>query len=187
MFDGLGTFSNSIVQQYIGQRSLTNIVSDLASRLKGVKVTKSRIKVPNEKVGSRGRVFNGRVADHLKHLAEQYGFNWSVQDGVFQALTDDVSFDITHILSTKNKNLYKVVPILGGIEQADIGAEITAAVETAILPGHSVSVESTVDTGLNGIYLVHNVTYNGDSHSESQEMTITSYRGAPGTEGIFQR
>lgn len=175
--DGYETTSNSTINATIGPGvAIKDLVYKMAQNLEGVTVSKGRIKLNDSRIGSRGRVFSGRLADEMNNLAREYGFSWSVQDGVFQALSDKQTFNKTHKISYKNGTLMSANPILSGAQELFKGVEITAIMNPTILPGDNVILETDIDWDLDGKYKVYKVSYTGDTFDNNWEMKITSHK-----------
>jgi hypothetical protein len=158
---------------------LLQILKKLVQQLPDVKFDERRISssLLSVKIGYKGLTLAGRVKDLLDKLALQYGFSWSVQDGVFQALADGAGFAQNVIsISTEDELLYMISPMLEGSMQKQIGVNIKAFLVPSVMPGDMVSVESSVSPHLSGMYKIHTISYMGDSHSNDWMMEIQSFK-----------
>lgn len=174
MLDGFGGQLNGIANDtFEGGINISSIVRSLAEKMPGVSI--GRIDIDGL-LGSRGRTFSGTVAEELSGLADQYGFSWSIQNGVFQALSDVRSFARTRLISFRDRSLVSAVPLLNGPLQQETGVEIVGILDPRVSPGDRVQLESQVNPQLNGFHKVHEVDFNGDTYDRSWLMTIRSYK-----------
>ena len=155
---GVGRFSKS----YQGQIALSKIVEDIAGTIPGVAVSNSNIVLGNQKVGAKGMTFSGRTKTILDKLARSWGFDWSVQNGVFKAIPDQASSNNTFEISTKLGNLLHVTPRIDNVLQTVTGIEITAVLDPRLQPYDNVKLISTVAPELNNTYKITNLTHQGD-------------------------
>ena len=175
--DGYTSIVKSTIQRTIGKRiTLKQLVTEIASGLDGVRVDPARIRLSGDKIGGRGRVLNGTCYDELNKLAREYGFTWSIQDGLFQAIDDGQSFGRVVEISAFNRNLYSASPIINGPGQQSIGVEIVAFLDPTLLPGDQIKLVSQVNPQLNNIYRIDDISFNGDTFSNTFEMRIRAYR-----------
>ena len=174
MLDGYGGMSRGVYQRtFDGRIPIRDVVADAATRLPGVTV--GNIDVDGF-TGSRGRVFNGKTTDVLNALAEQYGFSWSVQNGVFQALQDNRASTRVFRISAEEGNLIDAQPQLSGPFQERTGITIVAYLNPILRPGDTVDLRSTVNPQLNGRYKVHTLSFDGTTTSGDWTMSIESLR-----------
>jgi hypothetical protein len=155
---------------------LSDILKTLVSDLSGVQYDPNRVKIIDGEIKHQGISFAGSTRDFLDKLAMQYGFSWSIQDGVFQAIQDGQSFGRNLLISTQAKTLFNVTPILNGPLQVQTGVCISAFLIPNLLPGDTVTVESEVNPQLNGIYMAHTITYCGDTFGNDWNMSIQAFR-----------
>lgn len=149
--------------------------------IKDVKVDSSKINVDGE-VGSRGLSINGRTSSALDSLANQYGFTWSIQNGVFQAYRDKTKGDESsrkkYVISVKENNLLKASPELGEKYMQQIGMKIEAILNAKICPGDIVDLTSTVYPQYSSEYIAHNIDFYGDTFGPDWKMVIESKQAA---------
>ncbi len=172
VLDGLGGTTRGVYRRSFGGNVAVNeVIKDIAKSMPGVELGK--VDVPG-KLGASGRTFSGRAAELLDKLADQWGFSWSVQDGVFQAIEDTRSFSTIHVLSYRDGSLREVRPLLSGPMQIQTGVEIVGALNPDIRPGERVRVESSVNKSLDGTYTVHEHDLAGDTHGDEWSSTLRS-------------
>lgn len=168
-FDGLaGVAEANSGKSYVGSTVLAKIVKDLANDIPGVEVSELNIKLNNNMVtGSKGRVLSGRTSSLLDKLAREFGFNWSIQLGVFKVLQDDFTQGNLYTISTKDGNLINASPRLDNVNQVINGIDITTILDPRIQPGDLVQLTSTVNPVLNNTYIVTTITHVGDTHGDA--------------------
>lgn len=155
--------------------TLKNIVADMARQFLGVTVDSSRIVLPNIPMGNQGWSTVGTVKSGLDQLSRVYGFSWSIQDGVFQAIDDTTALPSSLIISYKNGMLKRAEPILMDPFQKQIGVTIECILNPALCPGKAVTLESSVNDKLNGTYKICILTHSGDTHSDQWESRIENW------------
>lgn len=146
-----------------GQTPISSVVSDIAANLPGVTVGLIDI---DGNLFQKGQQFSGATADQLNSLADQYGFSWSVQDGVFQAISDDRDSGRS-FLFTSDRNLLSAAPLLNGPMADNVGVEITAKFDARMKPGDQMIIQSSVNPMLDGSYKVTSVNLQFDSHGQA--------------------
>lgn len=146
-----------------GQTPISSVVSDIAANLPGVTV--GLIDVDGN-LFQKGQQFSGATADQLNNLADQYGFSWSVQDGVFQAISDKRDSGRS-FLFTSDRNLLSAAPLLNGPMADNVGVEITAKFDARMKPGDQMIIQSSVNPLLDGSYKVTSVNLQFDSHGQA--------------------
>lgn len=174
VMDGYGGQVKGVVaRSYKSAAQVSDVVRDIAGTMPGVGLGEVDIA---GRLGPRGRAFSGRSADELDKLAHEYGFSWSVQDGVFQAVKDDRSLPGIVRVSNQLRNLISAQPILSGPMQIESGVDIEATLDARTKPGARVQLESGVNPDLNGTYKIHNVDFSGDTHAAQWSMRIQSLK-----------
>jgi hypothetical protein len=182
---GLPAFTESVVTQTYGAGTpVSVVVKDLAGKLPGVTIDQARISsvLASESIGFGGLSFACMTREALDRLANQYGFSWSVQDGVFQALTDGQSSSKPALLlSSKDGTLMNVVPVLYGPLQFVTGVRAKALLVPNVLPGDPVKIHSDIlpPTLNDQTYTVHFATYQGSTAEDEWTMTLESVRPLP--------
>lgn len=151
-----GAYSRS----FSGGTPVDAVVRDLAATLPGVSVGKIDV---DGALPPKGLALAGASAQQLNKLADQHGFSWSVQDGVFQALSDKrdsgraFGFDST-------RNLISATPLFNGPLQVRVGVAVVAKFDARMRPGDRMVVKSTVNPSVNGDTKATSVNLSFDSH-----------------------
>lgn len=172
ILDGFGATSrNTTNKTFDGTRSVSSVVSELGGSLDGV--TLGNIDVSGA-LGNGGLTMSDLTSDILDDLATQFGFSWSIQNGVFQAVDDLRSLNLKTVISADNNSLIKITPILNGVMQVKTGVEVTAILNPQVTPASRIDVRSNVSPDLNGIYKAHSIDYKGDTRGNIWEMVIQS-------------
>ena len=119
--DGQGGFMRAPVSvSYTNGIQLKDVVKDVAGKIPGVTIDDSRIDVSGQ-VGFSGMAYAGGAKEFLDRLGGQYGFSWSINNGVFEAVSDKRGFNVETLLGAGV--LIKASPILSGPAQQQIGAD----------------------------------------------------------------
>lgn len=173
-YDGMDGLAQSVsYKAYKGNTTLKNIVKALAEDIPGVESSDENIKIPsNIIVGTKGRVFAGRTSDHLDKLAREYGFNWSVQSGVFKVFLDTFIDGNTYEISTKASNLISATPRIDNIAQVVTTIDIETILDPRINPGDIVNLTSDINPTLNNRYQVTFISHVGDTHGDVWQSNI---------------
>jgi hypothetical protein len=131
--DGFGGMSRGVFRQTFGPGvTIADVVKSAAASMPGVTIGSEVMNLVG-KLGSSGRSFAGRSAELLDDLAAQWGFSWSVQNGVFQAVDDTKPLSTTHVLSHRDGTLRSVKPLLTGPMQLQTGVEIVGTGSSLLL------------------------------------------------------
>lgn len=159
--DGYGGMVRSAYSRaFDGRTPISTVVADMAAALPGVTV--GQIDVDGQ-LFQKGQQFAGPTTAQLNKMADQYGFSWSVQDGVFQAISD--RRDSGRVFTfTSERNLISAVPLLNGPLAANVGVEIEAKFDARMKPGDRMVIDSRVNPALNGSYKATSVGLSFDSH-----------------------
>lgn len=155
-----GMVRGAYSRAFDGRTPISTVVADMASALPGVTV--GQIDVDGQ-LFQKGQQFAGPTTAQLNRMADQYGFSWSVQDGIFQAISDKRDSGRVFTFSSA-RNLISAVPVLNGPLAANIGVEIEAKFDARMKPGDRMVVDSRVNPALNGSYKATSVDLNFDSH-----------------------
>jgi hypothetical protein len=158
-----GMVRGAYSRAFAGGTPIASVVADIAASMPGVSV--GQIKVDGN-LFQKGQQFSGSSTEQLNKLADQNGFSWSVQDGVFQAVMDnqDTGRDF---FFTSERNLITAVPLLNGPTADNVGVEITAKFDARMKPGDRMTIDSLVNPALNGSYKSTSVTLTFDSHGQA--------------------
>ncbi len=170
--DGLAQAVSS--KAYDGVTRLKDIVSELAADIPGVDVSIGNIRInDNLSTGSKGRILTGRTSNLLYRLAREFGFSWTVDNGVFKAISDSLTSGNLFNISSKNGALLNVNPRIDNVIQRYIGIEISTVLDPRISPGDLIKLDSQVIPQLNNTYQATNVTHVGDTHANAWTTNIT--------------
>lgn len=155
-----GMVRGAYSRAFDGRTPVSTVVADMAAALPGVTV--GQIDVDGQ-LFQKGQQFAGPTTAQLNRLADQYGFSWSVQDGIFQAISD--RRDTGRVFAfTSERNLISAVPVLNGPLAANVGVEIEAKFDARMKPGDRMVIDSRVNPALNGSYKATSVGLSFDSH-----------------------
>lgn len=159
--DGYGGMVHGAYSRaFDGRTPISTVVADMAAALPGVTV--GQIDVDGQ-LFQKGQQFAGPTTAQLNRMADQYGFSWSVQDGIFQAISD--KRDSGRVFAfTSERNLISAVPMLNGPLAANVGVEIEAKFDARMKPGDRMVIDSRVNPALNGSYKATSVGLSFDSH-----------------------
>lgn len=159
--DGFGGMvRGAYTRAFSGGTPISDVVRDIAGSMPGVTV--GLIDVDGS-LYQKGQQFSGASTDQLNNLADQHGFSWSVQDGVFQAVSDKRDTGRAFLFTSSN-NLMNAVPLLNGPMADNVGVEITAKFDARMKPGDQMVIQSSVNPLLDGIYKATSVNLQFDSH-----------------------
>lgn len=147
-----------------GGTPISAVVQDIAGALPGVTIGQIDV---DGLLFQKGQQFSGSTTDQLNRLADQHGFSWSVQDGIFQAIGDDRDSG-KEFLFTSERNLINAVPLLNGPTADNVGVEITAKFDARMKPADRMTIQSSVNPSLNGSYKSTSVNLSFDSHGAAQ-------------------
>lgn len=172
--DGQGGFMRAPISgSYTSGIEIKEVIKDIAGKIPGVTIDDSRINVSGQ-VGFSGIAYAGGAKEFLDRLGGQYGFSWSINNGVFEAVKDKSGFNIESLLGAGT--LIKVSPILSGPAQQQIGTDIQSLYVPGVSPAQFVRVESSVNPALNGRYKVHTMSLDLDTKADNWYMSIQSYK-----------
>ena len=159
--DGAGASLFAVTNRsYSGQESLEQVVTDLVSDMPNIKVGKLSL---TGKIGFKGRNFSGKTTDQLNMLAHQFGFTWSIQDGVFQAFMDSASTEKIYVF---NDNTIEDIRPIRGADGSLTGFAMRSYLDPRINPGDIIEINSVSRPQYNGRYLDTKHTMTGQSHGE---------------------
>ena len=129
----------------------------------------------------RGQTLSGLTRDILDQFAQNYGFQWSIQDGVFN-LRKNNEIDT----STEMLVINSLTGMIGEPTVTHIGADVKILLNANAKPNAAFKVESigsSVQQGnlyfqeprktrAEGIYKIFEVVHNGDTHSDEWSTSI---------------
>jgi hypothetical protein len=126
--------------------------------------------------GSGGRALAGSVREALDKLANEFHFDWSIQNGTFQALDNRTVFAGRVVeISANGGTLISAVPLLVSAMQLQRGVEVKALMIPDLMPGDQMHLTSIVDSSLNNIYKMHEIEYAGSPNEREWLMTVRSF------------
>lgn len=165
LLDGFGGMVRGAVSRsYEGATQLERVVREAAATMPGVVIDKVQV---TGRLPGKGIHLAGPATSQLNKLADQFGFSWSVQNGVLQAVMDDQ--DTGDVWSfTSGNNLISCTPLLNGPTEGQSGIELVAKFEARPKPGDRMVVQSSVNPQLSGTYKATSVTLTFDSHGPAQ-------------------
>lgn len=177
-YDGQDGLAQSVSNKaYRGITSLKEIVADLASSIPGVEVSINNIDIGNLTTGSKGRVLSGRTSTLLQNLAREFGFSWTIDNGVFKALSDTLTsgnlYNISSDSGGQNGNLISATPRVDNVVQRFFGVDISTILDPRINPGDLIRLTSSVNPQLNNTYQATTVAHVGDTHANTWSTNIT--------------
>lgn len=157
--DGAGAAQLAITNRsYSGKDELEKVVRDLVGDMVNVQIGKLSL---TGKLGFKGRQFSGRTTDHLNALAHQFGFTWSIQDGVFQAFMDDG--DTEKVYTFTDNTIEDIRPVKGADGLGE-GFAMRSYLDPRVNAGDVIQVDSKSRPQYSGRYVVTKHTMNGSSH-----------------------
>ena len=149
---------------------IKDIVAELASSIEGIVVDMANIDVSGQ-TGYSGFTFIGQTKDALNNLARQYGFTWSIDNGVFKAKKDGIYTPSNIILSDSNV-LRKVSPRTDGPWSLQEGVDILARYMPNVGPWKQVKVISGINRQMSDTYSCHQIDYSLAPKSNEWDMHI---------------
>lgn len=175
----------SLIRSTIGASFNANtpvrdVILYIANQLKGITIIPNQIHVidntTNQElvVGYKGISLIGSPKNCLDKLARQFGFSWSIQNGVFKVVKDGTYHQTGIVLSGRTR-LVKVSPMLTGPTQQQKGVSLEGVYTRGLTPGDMIQVESVIDKQLNGLYGIHTLNYNLDPKGQVWNMRIESF------------
>lgn len=163
--DGYGGMVRGVYSRAFGGGTpISAVIQDIAGALPGVTIGQIDV---DGLLFQKGQQFSGSTPDQLNRLADQHGFSWSVQDGIFQAIGDDRDSG-KEFLFTSERNLINAVPLLNGPTADNVGVEITAKFDARMKPADRMTIQSSVNPSLDGSYKSTSVNLSFDSHGAAQ-------------------
>jgi len=120
----------------------------------------------------RGQTLSGSSKDILDQFADEYGFNWSIQDG--QVVTTPIEQPLTNAEAVL---INAATGMIGSPTVTEIGADVTTLLNPRLLPNSAFKIESVnadiqlgnlffrdvPRTNAEGTYKVQEVSFKGDS------------------------
>lgn len=161
VLDGGGAIARGAYSRaFSGGTPVSSVVRDLAASLPGVTIGQIDL---GGLLAAKGLQLSGSSSAQLDRLADQFGFSWSIQNGVFQAIQDDRDSGDAFVFSS-GSNLVACVPVLEGPTQQQAGIKVVAKFDARMKPGDRMIVESQVSPELSGAYKCTSINLSFDSH-----------------------
>lgn len=174
--DGEVDWQNSIFNKTISENiTISQLVRDLANTLNNTMIgALEGLERPADKV--YGQTLSGNSKDILDTLAKDYGFDWSIQDGMLITVPQDqVISDREAVLVTGATGM------IGSPTITEIGANVTTLLNPDLMPTRAFKIESLGSqtsignlqfrelrkTRAEGSYKTIQVTFSGDTHSDN--------------------
>lgn len=120
----------------------------------------------------RGQTLSGSSKDILDQLADEYGFNWNIQDGeiIVNPIEEPLQVDDAVLITA-------LTGMIGSPTITEIGADVTTLLNPSLLPNRAFKIESVnADVQLGnlffrqvrrttaeGLYKIQEVIFKGDS------------------------
>lgn len=173
----MGAINRTNISQTFGAGfPLSKMLADIAKKFPGVAVDERLIVVKDVSMGNQGYSTAGSAKDALDKLSRVHGFSWWISDGLFHALDDDKIFkEGSIVISASNGFLRGAEPMLTTPFQVKRGVTIESLLNPFVTPGGSVSLTTKINPSLNGLYKVHELTHNGDTHADDWTTNIQTY------------
>ena len=150
--------------------NIKDIVTELAGGIEGVTIDPTNIDIDGT-TGYAGFTFIGQTKDALNNLAKQYGFSWSINDGIFRAKKDG-KFTSSNIILSDANVLRKVSPRTDGPWSLQEGVDILARYMPNVGPWKRIQVISGLNKKMSGTYSCHQIEYALDPKSNEWDMHI---------------
>lgn len=170
---GLASYMRSTFSKtYTQGVSLKSAVKEIAEKMPGVSIDETNIKIEGE-IGYNGFSCAGSVFNTLNDLSREYGFSWTIDDGIFKAQTDG-EYNQTQMVLSASNGLRKVSPRLFGPWAYQRGADIEAQYQPNINLKDKIKVVSVLNEQQTGVYGINEIDYNLCPKDNSWEMHIVS-------------
>jgi len=179
--DGQRDWESSFVNLTFDKKVKINAVIEKVARTMTYTSVEKVDGIANYSDKLRGQTLSGSTKDVLDSLAKNYDFQWSIQDGVFQAIPNNEIKDID--LAVK---INQETGMIGSPTITDQGVEVKTLLNPAIKPDGAIIIESTSaniskgnlffrevkETRAIGQYKVYEITHTGDTHSDEWSSNI---------------
>lgn len=152
---------------------LSNVIKDIASSIEGITIDPTMIRIGGT-IGRSGWSFMGNAIEALNRLGYQFGFSWTIDNGVFVSYPDGQGKE-TGIVLDENSGLKKVSPQLFGIFQFQKGIDVESVYIQGVGPFKTYTINSRVNPELNGDYLAHTIEYDLCPKTNSWDMDISFF------------
>ena len=174
--DGEQDWQNSIFNKTISENiAIKQVVSEIAASFQSTLLgTLEGLDRPADKL--HGQTLSGSSKDVLNVLAEDYGFQWSIQDGSLITVANDKILEGSEAVLVNNNT-----GMIGSPTVTELGVNVTTLLNPQLLPNHAFKVESSfADVAIGGvqfreikrttgegIYKIFQVIFDGDTHGSN--------------------
>ena len=162
------TFNKTLSENIAIKQVVEEIAASFTNTLSGIL---QGLDTPADKL--RGQTLSGSSKDILDELAEDYGFQWSIQDGNLITVPDEQVLDQTDVVLINNST-----GMIGSPTVTELGVNVTSLLNPELLPNRAFKVESAFAdvaiggvqfreikrTSGEGIYKTFQVIFDGDTH-----------------------
>ena len=183
--DGQQAWQNARINKtYAPNVNMKTVIRDLISTFTGT--TEGDLEgIPNVPDKLLGQTYSGSSKDVLDELATEYGFDWSIQDGV--VVTTPKNSGLT---STQAVLINRQTGMLNSPTLTEIGADVTTLLNPLLLPNTLFRIESQGTnvaignlnfrelprTKAEGLYKVLSVEFKGDNRQGDWTSTVVGRR-----------
>ena len=171
--DGEQDWQNSIFNKTLSENiAIKQVIEEIAASFKDTLTgVLQGLDSPADKL--RGQTLSGSSKDILDQLAEDYGFQWSIQDGSLITVPND------QVLEQSDAVLITgATGMIGSPTVTELGVNVTTLLNPDLLPNRAFKVESNfADVAIGGvqfreikrttgegIYKAFQVVFDGDTH-----------------------
>lgn len=169
--DGERDWQNSTFNKTFSENvSIRSAVNEILSSFKNLTIG-SIEGIPNIADKLRGQSLSGSSKDILDGFADEYNFNWSIQDE--EIIITPVE---TSIRNDESVLINKATGMIGSPTITEIGADVTTLLNPELMPNRSFKIESVnaavqlgnlsfrkvKKTDAEGTYKIQEVTFKGD-------------------------
>ena len=157
------TFTENIAVNKVIEDILTTFSNTAVGSIEGLPTTADKL---------RGQTLSGSSKDILDMYAEEYSFNWSIQDGEIVIIPEEQT-----ITGLESVLITSATGMIGSPTITEIGANVTTLLNPRLLPNRVFTIESIASdislgnlffrdvkrTSAEGNYKVQEVIFKGDS------------------------
>ena len=161
---GLGLDDSKVRRAYPAGSIVGDVVKAIVATMPDVTLGTLDAEAMTRKFTSK-RVLSGSSRVALDGIATAYGFEWSVQDGVLQALDRTNAKGQQYsaaVISAKTG-------MIGSPTKTDAGCKVDSLLLPFVLPGSFIKVESSF---CSGYFKALTVEHKGDTHGDEWKTTI---------------
>jgi hypothetical protein len=135
--DGEVPLLNSIFNKsYEGSVDIKQIITEVAGSFKDV-VLGVVSGLPEGADKLLGQSLSGSSKDIMDTYAQEYGFNWSIDDGVLNIISEESAIALTNVILVTSKT-----GMIGSPTITDIGVDVTTLLNTEFSPNRLFRIQS---------------------------------------------